>query len=140
MSPMFPSSGFDILFSIFPFLFLTIFLIIVGVIVASIVASAKKNAYNRRQPILTVSARVLTRRTDVSHHHDANDNMHSSHTTTTHYATFEVESGDRLEFTLPGKEYGLLLEGDYGKLTFQGTRYLGFVRDPQAQASTQVQV
>ena len=44
---------------------------------------------------------------------------------------FEVESGDRMEFAVQGQEYGLLIEGDYGKLTFQGTRYMGFVRDLQ---------
>ena len=39
-----------------------------------------------------------------------------------------VESGDRMEFAIRGTEYGLLAEGDRGKLTFQGTRYLGFQR------------
>ena len=52
--------------------------------------------------------------------------MHSTYTH--YYATFEVESGDRMEFELRGSEYGLLAEGDLGKLTFQGTRYLGFER------------
>ena len=42
--------------------------------------------------------------------------------------TFEVESGDRIELELSGTEYGMLAEGDYGKLSFQGTRYLGFER------------
>ena len=47
---------------------------------------------------------------------------------TTYYVTFQVESGDRMEFTVEGSEYGMLIEGDHGKLTFQGTRYLGFER------------
>ena len=47
---------------------------------------------------------------------------------TYYYATFQVESGDRMEFSLTGPEYGMLLEGDSGKLSFQGTRYLGFER------------
>ena len=33
-----------------------------------------------------------------------------------------------MELQLQGHEYGLLIEGDKGKLTFQGTRYLGFER------------
>ena len=45
------------------------------------------------------------------------------------YVTFQVESGDRMEFCVPGKEYGMLAEGDTGKLMFQGTRYLGFERE-----------
>lgn len=44
------------------------------------------------------------------------------------YVTFQVESGDRMELNVSGTEYGMLIEGDYGELTFQGTRYLGFVR------------
>ncbi len=47
---------------------------------------------------------------------------------TDYYLTFEVESGDRMEFEVEGEEYGLLAEGDRGILNFQGTRYLGFER------------
>ena len=47
-------------------------------------------------------------------------------TSTRYYVTFQVESGDRMEFSVSGREYGLLVEGDTGRLTFQGTRYLGF--------------
>ena len=54
--------------------------------------------------------------------------MTLSHSHTNYYVTFEVESGDRMELELQGHEYGLLVEGDKGKLTFQGTRYLGFER------------
>ena len=41
---------------------------------------------------------------------------------------FQVESGDRMELTVSGSDYGYLVEGDHGKLTFQGTRFLGFER------------
>ena len=40
----------------------------------------------------------------------------------------EIESGDRVELHAAGSEYGLLIEGDKGKLSFQGTRFLGFER------------
>lgn len=33
-----------------------------------------------------------------------------------------------MELRVNGSEFGLLVEGDYGKLTFQRTRYLGFER------------
>jgi hypothetical protein len=39
-----------------------------------------------------------------------------------------VESGDRMEFEVPDTEFGMLAEGDTGKLSFRGTRYLGFER------------
>ena len=50
------------------------------------------------------------------------------HASTSYYATFEAESGDRTEFAVGGEEYGLLSKEDTGLLTFQGTRYLGFQR------------
>lgn len=33
-----------------------------------------------------------------------------------------------MEFHVSGSEYGMLVEGDYGKLNFQGSRYLEFTR------------
>lgn len=42
--------------------------------------------------------------------------------------TFQLESGRQVQLTLPYQKYGLLTPGDRGRLTFQGTRYLGFVR------------
>ena len=53
--------------------------------------------------------------------------MGDSHTT--YYVTFEAESGDRTEFRVSGREYGSIAEGDQGKLTFQGTRYISFDRN-----------
>ena len=54
--------------------------------------------------------------------------MHTT-SSTWYYATFEFESGDRMELGVSGSEYGMLAEGDSGKLTFQGTRYLSFERE-----------
>lgn len=68
---------------------------------------------------------VVAKRTNVSRHHTDNT---MSHTFTTYYATFQVESGDRMELEVDGSDYGMLVEGDTGKLSFQGTRYLGFER------------
>ena len=47
---------------------------------------------------------------------------------TYYYATFQVESGDRMELEVPDREHGRLAEGDRGRLTFQGTRFQGFRR------------
>lgn len=59
-------------------------------------------------------------------HHHGTESGHTS--SSTYYVTFEVASGDRIELAVNGPEYGLLVNGDYGNLTFQGTRYLGFER------------
>ena len=78
---------------------------------------------------------MLFRSTDVSHSSSANaGDMSGAHgydtsTFTSYYVTFQVESGDRMEFEVDGSDYGLLVQGDIGKLSFQGTRYLGFERN-----------
>ena len=54
--------------------------------------------------------------------------MCTTSTSTHYYVTFQFDSGDRLELHVPGREYGMMAEGDVGDLTFQGTRYLGFDR------------
>ena len=46
----------------------------------------------------------------------------------TYHVTFEVESGDRMELKVSRSEYGMLVIGDSGRVSFQGTRYLGFER------------
>ena len=125
MSMGFGMGGFDLIFSIFPFLFITVFVIVIGMFIVTTVRGVGTWSKNNASPRLTVSAQVVTKRTQVSHHHHQ-DSM--SHTSTAYYATFQVESGDRMEFSVSGAEYGMLAEGDQGSLTFQGTRYLGFER------------
>ena len=74
----------------------------------------------------------MSKRINVTHHRHANagdvTGAHGYHTTssTRYYVTFQVDSGDRMELPVSGSEYGMLVEEDRGKLSFQGTRYLSF--------------
>ena len=108
-------SGFDALFSI---LFPLVFLVVLGMILFTVVGNLRTWSKNNASPRLTVPATVVAKRTDNT----------MSHTFTIYYATFQVESGDRMELEVDGSDYGMLVEGDTGKLSFQGTRYLGFER------------
>ena len=119
--------GFDFMFSIFPIIWVLMFLLIFGVFAVSIGKSISQWNKNNHSPRLTMDARVLAKRHDVSRRRSAGEHHHY-HTTNSYFVTFEVASGDRMELQLQGHEYGLLIEGDTGKLTFQGTRYLGFER------------
>lgn len=125
MSAGFGMGGFDVMFSIVPIFIIVIFVAVVGMFVVTAVRGAATWSKNNASPKLTVSAQVVTKRTSVTHHHGQNNMSHSS---TWYYATFQVESGDRMEFAVSGPEYGMLAEGDQGSLTFQGTRYLSFER------------
>lgn len=119
--------GFMGSFQLFYVMFFIVFALILSVIVVSMVRGLRQWSRNNKAPRLTVPATVVAKRTNVTHHHGGADRM-QYHTSTTYYATFQVESGDRMELPMAGSEYGMLVEGDRGKLTFQGTRYLGFER------------
>lgn len=126
---------FGIMEFLFPIIFIAIFAMVIFVFVSAAVKGIKEYRTNNASPRLTVDAKVVAKRTNVSHHHHANagdvSGAHgfNSATSTSYYVTFEVESGDCMELHLSGREYGMLAEGDTGRLSFQGTRYLGFERN-----------
>lgn len=123
-----------ILPSIFEIMFILIFLMVVVGFMVTIIKGVGQWNKNNQSPQLTVDATVITKRINVTHSEHGNrrdtTGVYGSYTATctSYYVTFQVESGDRLEFCIHGREYGMLREGDYGKLMFQGSRYLGFQR------------
>ncbi|HHU19257.1 MAG TPA: DUF2500 domain-containing protein [Bacilli bacterium] len=120
----------DPMFDLFSVLFVIAFLIILSIFIVGIVQSFKQRKKDDASPVLDVEAKLVTKRTDVSRHHQSTNSDHVHNTSqTTYYVTFEVQSKDRLEFVVTGTEYGQLVENDTGKLTFQGSRYLGFDRN-----------
>ncbi len=127
MDSFFWGGGFDILF------FLIFTIIIVMFVVGAVRGIGQWNK-NNHSPRLSVTARVTAKRTNVVRRQHANagdvTGAHGFHSTSTtsYYVTFQVESGDRMELSVTGREYGMLSEGDAGRLSFQGTRYLGFER------------
>lgn len=120
--------GMDLMFNIFPILFGIVFVLILGVFIATIVRSAKREHKNNQSPRLTVEATVVSKRMQVGSSMHRNDNVTHHNAYSNYFATFQFASGDRLELPVSGTEYGMLIEGDHGMLSFQGTRYLGFER------------
>ena len=103
---------------LFPLLFLGMFGLVFGMIVSTLLKSRKQERKNDASPRLSSDATVVTKRTHVW----------GDHSRTDYYATFQFESGDRLELKIPRDRFGYLVEGDKGKLHFQGTRFLDFER------------
>ena len=114
-------------FGMFQVMFTIVFLLCTGTFVVILVKGISEWNKNNHSPRLTVPATIVAKRTNVSHHHHAGEHHHSS-TSTSYHVTFQVESGDRMELLLSGQQYGLIVEGDRGLLTFQGTRFLDFQR------------
>ena len=124
-------SGFGAGFTIFQIMFTLVFVLVIGMFIVIAVKGISQWNTNNHSPRLTVPATIVAKRTNVSHHHHHNHGgtgMHHTTHSTTYYVTFQVESGDRMELHVAGHEFGMLIEGDRGMLTFQGTRYLGFER------------
>ena len=121
--------GYGFGFDMFSIMFTIVFIIVIGTFIVTAIRGISQWNKNNNSPILTVPATVVTKRTNVTrHHHGGANGHHHHHTSTTYYVTFQVESGDRMGFHVSGAEYGMLAEGDNGRLTFQGTRYHGFER------------
>lgn len=117
------------MFNAFGIMFTIVFVLVIGTFIVIAVKGIGQWNKNNHSPRLTVPATVVAKRTNVSHYrHGGVNDHHHHHTSTSYYVTFQVESGDRMELHVAGTEYGLLIEGDRGNLTFQGTRYLGFDR------------
>lgn len=135
-------AGSDVMFTLVPIFIGIIACLVIGTIVVGAVKGFAEWSSNNAQPVLTVPATVVCKRTHVRHssgttHHHADGHIHhdSGSTSTTYYVTFQLDSGERLEFDLRGDEWGLLVEGDTGQLTHQGTRYQGFTRERSVTAA-----
>ena len=122
--------GFGMGFDLFQIMFTLTFVLVICMFVVTAVRGIREWNKNNHSPRLTVPATVVAKRTNVTRHRHNGANGHHHHTTSTsYYVTFQVESGDRMELHVAGTEYGMLIEGDSGNLSFQGTRYLGFERN-----------
>lgn len=114
------------MFNVIPLLVTLGFCFVIVYMIVTLIKNGIQWSKNNASPVLTVEAKVVAKRQHTSYHNNANSLAVNS--SSTYYATFEMESGDRMELKVSGSEYGMLVEGDSGKLTFQGTRYKGFVR------------
>lgn len=121
--------GFGFGFHAFEGMFTLVFVLVIGLFIYAVVQAIARKQKNDASPRLTVLARVVSRRQEVTHHaRNMNDGVYHTSSTTRYFVTFQVESGDRLELQLDGSDFGMLAEGDEGRLSFQGTRFLDFQR------------
>lgn len=107
---------------LFSFFFTVIALVIGGTILYAIINGIRVWSKNNAAERMTEEARVLARRTYVS------GGSGDSSARTSYYITFEHADGQRTELQLKAEDYGLIVEGDRGILSYQGTRFLGFER------------
>ncbi len=110
---------FNMMSTMVPFMTMGVFVLVIIVFITIIATNMKRNSYNNRQPRITTDAKIISKRTHVR----GNDHYY-----TDYFITFEFESGDRSEMQVGEDQYGILVEGDDGKLSFQGRRFLSYLR------------
>jgi hypothetical protein len=103
---------------IFMVVWAIVFFGILAIFITMLVKGIKREADNKKQPVETADVRVITKRILVT----------GEHSHTTYFVTFENASSARQEFQVDGELYGLLVEGDNGKLTYQGYKVMDFNR------------
>lgn len=106
-------------------MFYLVFFLVISIFIATFVRMIGEWISNNNSPRLSVDSTIVAKRDQVHRTRSSSGHTHRSYS---YHITFQFESGDRLELRVPSHEYGLLVEGDVGKLTFQGTRYISFER------------
>lgn len=119
-------SGFDRFFSEMPLFFkifgglvLTLF---VGVILYAIIKGLSTWSSNNAAALLTQGCKVVDKRSHVSG--GSGDTSASTH----YFITFEFADHSRVELPVQTNHFGIIVVGDQGELTYQGTRFKDFKR------------
>lgn len=95
-----------------------VMLVIVVAVIVVLAVVLSKGSKSKNMPQVTVNAFVIGKRENVTPDYIA-----------LYYVAFQFENGERVELCVDGASYGVIVEGDRGLLTFQGTRFLGFQRN-----------
>jgi flagellar biosynthesis/type III secretory pathway M-ring protein FliF/YscJ len=91
-----------------------VLVLIVGIVVFAAVKILIRSARNDNAPLLSADVRVVAKRQETGGGY---------------FATFEITTGNQMEFEVNAEESGMLAEGDEGKLTFQGMRFVSFAQE-----------
>ena len=103
---------------LFMILWSILFFGIIGLFIYFFAGLVRREAQNNKKPIETVAATAVGKRINVT----------GDHSFTTYYVTFEMADSERVELQVEGELYGMIAEGDYGEVTYQGYKGLDFRR------------
>ncbi|NOU72589.1 DUF2500 family protein [Paenibacillus sp. LMG 31458] len=107
---------------LFLIIFTSVLVLIIGTFIILIIKSLMAWSSNNASPIQSLDCKVVAKRMHVS------GGSGDSSASTSYYATFEFEDRRRLELRVGREQFGYIVEGDQGTLTYQGTRFKEFSR------------
>lgn len=97
------------------------FIVVIGFILFVIFSGVAQWSKNNNSPIEKVVVTVVAKRTQISGGGETRARQH-------YFVTFEKADRTRIELQVKDSMSGMLVEGDKGELSFQGTRFLEFTR------------
>ena len=107
--------------------FIAMFCIVVGL---SLIIVARQWWKNRHSPLIVTQATILDKR--IEEHYIRSKRSASAGYRTRkvliYYITFNLEGGEHIELRTNEQVYSKFQNGDCGKLTFKGSKYIEFVR------------
>lgn len=107
-------------------LFMIQFAAIIGLSIFFIVVNRIKDKRSPRIVVYSTISNKRIQKDNVYRQRNASPGM-CTHKIITYYVTFDLETGEQIELRVSKLKYLELQKGCKGKLTFQGTRYIGFV-------------
>lgn len=111
--------------------FIAMFCVIVGL---SLIIVVRQWWKNRHSPLIVTQATILDKR--IEEHYIRSKRSagigYRTRKVMIYYITFNLEGGEHIEFRINELVHSELKKGDCGKLTFRGSKYIGFVREKQS--------
>ena len=99
-------------------LFVVLVAFLLAFILVAIIARLWGASYVASQPVFTWDVRIIAKRQQVI--------SGSYQTDKAYYITFEFADKSQKEYQVDAEQYGLLAEGDRGKLYTQANQFKGF--------------
>lgn len=111
--------------TLFLVVWFSIFFLIIGVLVYTVGKNLIQWNRNNNSEIITARAKVIDKRSEIRVGGGHNSSVHTS---SRYYISFEFDNRERIELPVKGNVSGVIMIGDEGELTYQGTRFKEFNR------------
>jgi hypothetical protein len=113
------SPGANTLITVFTIVFIALLVLIVALVLYTAAKSVLRKRKGGNLPLLIVNARVASLRSENGRQ----------------YVSFEFPNSQPVEFELSDKQSDALAQGDAGRLTFQGERFVSFKKFTDMQGT-----
>ena len=110
------------------FIMISFIAMFISVLILSCAIILRQWLKDKKSPLIVTYASVADKRTQKHCRRTKNSSGSGTvtHSFSLYYITFQLEGGDCIELLTNSKTYNKLKTGQHGKLTFKGSKYLGF--------------